>query len=195
LGFFFTQAEKNALYTEKFADTISTLRGQPSYTEYWKDASHAGQQAMLWTDLSTYLTDDILVKVDRMSMANSLEVRSPLLDHKVVEFMAQVQRKHKYTYRESKILLRRLAERYVPAAILDRPKQGFAIPLAAWLQNELRPWLEEILLSPQAVERGFFSEVALRKMVADHLARRRDYSQQLWALLMLEVFLGQCESR
>ncbi len=150
---------------------------------------------MLWTDLSTYLTDDILVKVDRMSMANSLEVRSPLLDHKVVEFMAQVQRKHKYTYRESKILLRGLAERYVPAAILDRPKQGFAIPLASWLQNELRPWLEEILLSPQAIERGFFSEMALRKMVSDHLARRRDYSQQLWALLMLEVFLGQCESR
>lgn len=150
---------------------------------------------MLWSDLSTYLTDDILVKVDRMSMANSLEVRSPLLDHKVVEFMAQVDRKHKYTYRKSKILLRALAERYVPAAILDRPKQGFAIPLAGWLQNELRPWLEEILLSPQALERGIFSELRLKKMVADHLAQRRDYSQQLWALLMLEVFLGQCESR
>ncbi|MFT5378402.1 MAG: asparagine synthase (glutamine-hydrolyzing) [Candidatus Latescibacterota bacterium] len=149
---------------------------------------------MLWTDLGTYLSDDILVKVDRMSMANSLEVRSPLLDHKVVEFMAQVNRKQKYTYRQSKVLLRALAERYVPAAILNRPKQGFSIPLASWLQNELHPWLEEILLSPKALERGMFSELALRKMVADHLAQRRDYSQQLWALLMLEVFLSQQES-
>jgi len=148
---------------------------------------------MLWTDLATYLSDDILVKVDRMSMANSLEVRSPLLDHKVVEFMAQANRKQKYTYRKSKVLLRALAERYVPAAILNRPKQGFAIPLAGWLQNELRPWLEEVLLSPQALGRGFFSEPILRKMVADHLAQRRDYSQQLWALLMLEVFLAEQE--
>jgi asparagine synthase (glutamine-hydrolysing) len=150
---------------------------------------------MLWTDLGTYLTDDILVKVDRMSMANSLEVRSPLLDHKVVEFMAQTHRKQKYTYGQSKVLLREVAARYVPREILNRPKQGFAIPLAGWLQNELRPFLEEVLLSRRALERGYFSEVALRKMVADHLAQRRDYSQQLWALLMLEVFLGQCESR
>jgi asparagine synthase (glutamine-hydrolysing) len=150
---------------------------------------------MLRADLSTYLTDDILVKVDRMSMANSLEVRSPFLDHKVVEFMAQIQRKQKYTYTKSKVLLRELAQRYVPAAILDRPKQGFAIPLAGWLQGPLRPWLEEVLLAPQALERGFFAEGALRKMVADHVAQRRDYSQQLWALLMLEAFLAQGDKR
>ncbi len=128
-----------------------------------------------------------------MSMANSLEVRSPLLDVKIVEFMAQVPREQKFTRFADKVLLRHVAERYVPKSILDRPKQGFAIPLAGWLQNELRPWLEEVLLSPSALERGFFKEEALRSMVADHMARRRDYSQQLWALLMLEVWLQKGE--
>ena len=193
MGFFFTQKEKSALYAENFADTLSKERAEPSYTEYWEAAARAGEQSMLRTDLSTYLTDDILVKVDRMSMAHSLEVRSPLLDHEVIEFMARVPRQQKYTYGQSKILLRALAERYVPKAILDRPKQGFAIPLGAWLRGPLRPWLQEVLLAPSAVQRGLFARDALRSMVDDHIAQRRDYSQQLWALLMLETWFIERE--
>ena len=135
VGLFFTQTEKTALYTENFADTLYKTSSEPSYSTYWKDASLAGSQAMLQADLYTYLTDDILVKVDRMSMAHSLEVRSPLLDQEVIAFMARVPRAVKYTEWNSKILLRSLAQRYLPQAILNRPKQGFAIPLGAWIRG------------------------------------------------------------
>lgn len=144
---------------------------------------------MLWLDLMTYLPDDILVKVDRMSMACSLEVRSPLLDHEVVEFAAGLPRDHKFNLTQGKRLLRRLAGRYLPPSILQRPKQGFAVPLASWLQGELRPWMEEILLSKSCLQRGFFAPTHLRQMMSEHLRGQRDYSQQLWALMVLELWL------
>jgi hypothetical protein len=184
LGFFFTQAEKNSLYTEKFADTISSA--EPSLQSYFAGAAHAGAQQMLWVDLMSYLPDDILVKVDRMSMANSLEVRVPLLDHRVVEFMAQVNKEQKYTQFNSKILLRDVARRYLPREILDRPKQGFAIPLAGWLQKELKPMLHDVLEPARVQRRGLFNSDRITQMIAEHSVGKRDYSQQLWALLMLE---------
>jgi asparagine synthase (glutamine-hydrolysing) len=139
----------------------------------------------------TYLTDDILVKVDRMSMACSLEVRSPLLDHEVIEFMAGVSVRHKYDLRSTKRLLRRVAERYVPAEILQRPKHGFSVPLASWLQTDLKAWMQD-LLSPQAVaSRGLFEPAEVTGMVDRHLRGERDLSQQLWALLMLEAWFRQ----
>ncbi len=149
---------------------------------------------MLWLDLMTYLPDDILVKVDRMSMACSLEVRSPLLDHQVVEFAARLPRAHKYGLFEGKRVLRHLARRYLPGAILERPKQGFAIPLAAWLQQALRPWLEETLRSRACRQRGVFAAARVEQLLADHQEGRRDYSQQLWAMLVLELWLQQSSS-
>lgn len=148
---------------------------------------------MLQADLSTYLTDDILVKVDRMSMAHSLEVRSPLLDQEVVAFMARQPRALKYTEWDSKILLRALAQRYLPQAILNRPKQGFAIPLGAWIRGPLRPWVNDVLCSKRADQRGLFSAQRIRHMIEAHMAHRRDYSQQLWALMMLEAWISQGE--
>lgn len=146
---------------------------------------------MLWMDLMAYLPDDILVKVDRMSMACSLETRAPLLDHKVVEFMAQIPKKQKFTLTKSKRLLRAVAARYLPDSILRRPKQGFAIPLAGWLQRDLRGWMEDLLLSPVFYRRGIFREARVRRMIDDHTRGRRDYSQQLWALMMLELWFQQ----
>ena len=146
---------------------------------------------MLWFDLMTYLTDDILVKVDRMSMACSLEVRSPLLDHEVIEFMAGVSVHHKYDLRSTKRLLRRVAERYVPAEILQRPKHGFAVPLASWLKTDLKPWMQELLSSQAVASRGLFEPAEVTGMVDRHLRGERDLSQQLWALLMLEAWFRQ----
>jgi len=137
----------------------------------------------------SYLPDDILVKVDRMSMACSLEVRVPLLDHRVVEFMSQVDKKYKYTQFSDKVLLREVAQRYLPQNILQRPKQGFAIPLAGWLQKELKPMLEDLLAKSRLERRGLFDGARVERMVVDHATGRRDYSQQLWALLMLELWL------
>ncbi|MCC7264390.1 MAG: hypothetical protein IT369_17910 [Candidatus Latescibacteria bacterium] len=188
MGFFFTQAEKKTLYGENLAD-IFTADPASLSTRYAQAQMQAPGQEMLWLDLMTYLPDDILVKVDRMSMACSLEVRSPLLDHQVVEFAAQLPRAHKFGLLDGKRVLRHLARRYLPHAILERPKQGFAIPLAGWLQRELRPWLEETLRSGTCRQRGFFVPARVEEMMADHQQGRRDYSQQLWALLVLELWL------
>jgi asparagine synthase (glutamine-hydrolysing) len=146
---------------------------------------------MLWVDLMTYLPDDILVKVDRMSMACSLEVRAPLLDHHVVEFMAKIPKNQKHTLFESKVLLRALARRYLPEAILGRPKQGFVVPLAAWLRQELRPWMEDVLHSGACTQRGLFRGKAIDQIMAQHVQGQRDWSQQLWALLVLELWMQQ----
>ena len=189
LGFFFTQAEKSSLYAEKFADIISKDTDPASLQPYFDARLDAGTQSMMWVDLMSYLPDDILVKVDRMSMACSLEVRVPLLDHKVVEFMAQVEKKQKYTQFNNKILLRDLAQRYLPQNILQRPKQGFAIPLASWLQRELKPMVDEVLAPTRMRQRGLFDPDHVERMVTDHQQGRRDYSQQLWAILMLELWL------
>ena len=190
-AFFFTQREKSDLYAEYFADTLSEDTEQGSLAPYADEQAHAGQQAMMWFDLMTYLPDDILVKVDRMSMACSLEARAPLLDHKVVEFMAGVPRSLKFGVRRSKYLLRKVAARYLPESILSRPKQGFAIPLSGWLQGDLREWMQEILLSSNFRSRGYFKPEAVANMIEAHLRGRRDYSQQLWALLVLELWFDR----
>jgi len=195
LGFFFTQREKNALYAENFADNIDREAGGESLRGYFQEQHHAGSQSMLWVDLMTYLPDDILVKVDRMSMACSLEARAPLLDHKVVEFMARVPAHYKFTLRRSKYLLRQLAARYLPGEILERPKQGFAIPLGRWLQEDLRSWMEDLLLSSTSLQRGYFNAAAIEQMIHSHHSGRRDYSQQLWALMVLELWFQKERSR
>jgi asparagine synthase (glutamine-hydrolysing) len=144
---------------------------------------------MIWSDLLTYLPDDILVKVDRMSMACSLEVRSPFLDHEVVEWMAGMPRRFKYGLRYTKPLLRRLGERLLPAHIVKRPKQGFVVPINRWLKNELRPWMQEALLASDSRLKPYCRREALENMVDQHLSGRRDWSQQIWALIALESWL------
>ena len=121
----------------------------------------------------------------------SLEARVPLLDHKLVEFAAALPRSAKFGLRRSKHLLRQVAARYLPDSILSRPKQGFAIPLAQWLQEDLREWMRDILQSERCRQRGLFRGAAIDAMIETHLQGRRDYSQQLWALLVLELWFNR----
>ncbi|MBT3342807.1 MAG: asparagine synthase (glutamine-hydrolyzing), partial [Gemmatimonadetes bacterium] len=182
-AFFFPPAAKAELYTAEFSESLRSCSAPGSYEAY-EATAFAGGADMMWFDLMTYLTDDILVKVDRMSMACSLEVRSPLLDQDLVEFMAGVSVRHKFDRTSSKKLLRRLAQRYLPQEVLERPKHGFAVPLAGWLQGDMRSWMQD-LLSPQAVAaRGLFEPQAVERMVGRHVRGEQDFSQQLWALLM-----------
>ncbi|HIG17233.1 MAG TPA: asparagine synthase (glutamine-hydrolyzing) [Candidatus Handelsmanbacteria bacterium] len=186
-AFFLLEGEKQALYTEEFAATLDGGRHPRAPAPAATD--------LMQIDQGTYLPDDILAKVDRASMACSLEVRSPLLDHRLVEYMAGVPRHWKVTLRERKILLRRIARKYLPAHIIDRPKQGFSIPLNAWLQGPLRDWMEELLSVHSLQQRGWFRPQTVRRVVDDHLQGRRDFSQQLWALMMLELWLRRRVSR
>jgi asparagine synthase (glutamine-hydrolysing) len=143
---------------------------------------------MLYVDAKTYMVADILTKVDRMSMLNSLEVRVPILDHVVVEYAASLGADWKLRGGTQKYILRRLAERVgVPSEVIHRGKQGFALPLVHWMRNELREMLM-VLLEPRTLQRGYFVAAGVRKLVDDHLHRGRETTGRLWRLLMLELW-------
>jgi asparagine synthase (glutamine-hydrolysing) len=140
------------------------------------------------TDLRTYLPDDILAKVDRASMAYSLEARVPLLDHRIVEFAARLPLEYKVRGGVTKYLLRKILYRHVPRALLDRPKMGFGIPVNRWLRNELRPLLEEYLGEERVRREGFLRPEGVTRVVREHLSGRRDHQYRLWALLVLAMW-------
>jgi asparagine synthase (glutamine-hydrolysing) len=142
----------------------------------------------LYLDLKTWLADDGLVKVDRMSMAHALEVRSPLLDHRVMEFAARVPSHFKLNGTETKILLRRVAARLLPAEILARPKRGFAPPVSRWLREDLRDLSHDLLLAPDALAADLFDRRQVARLLAEHEGRRIEAGWAIWTLLMLEVW-------
>ena len=144
-------------------------------------------ERMQFYDTATYLPDDILQKVDRASMANSLEVRPPLLDHRIVEFSWRLPRHLRLRNGETKWLLRRVLDRYVPRALVARPKMGFAIPLASWLRGPLRDWAED-LLDPRSVSGGLLDPAAVRKLWLEHVDGGRNRSGALWTILMFEAW-------
>ena len=142
----------------------------------------------LYLDLKTWLADDGLVKVDRMSMAHALEVRCPLLDHRLVEFAARVPSRLKLDGGRTKILLRRVAERRLPGEILSRPKRGFAPPVTRWLREDLRDLSRDLLLGPDAMARDLFDRREVASLLDDHGSGRLDAGWAIWTLLMLEVW-------
>ena len=138
--------------------------------------------ACLFADLTMYLPDDLLTKLDRASMAVGLEGRVPILDHRVVEFAWQLP----LALRTRKALLRRVLARYIPRSVFERPKMGFEVPIAGWLRGPLRSWAEEFL-DPRALEvGGVFAVGAVRNVLSEHLAGRMDAGHLLWSILMLE---------
>jgi asparagine synthase (glutamine-hydrolysing) len=144
---------------------------------------------MQYADMKTYMTADVLTKVDRMSMACSLEVRCPLLDHVFVEFAAKLPISMKLRKQTGKYLLRRLAEKLgVPRETLYRPKQGFALPLKHWMCAELKDDITALLLEPRTLQRGYFRKTAIERLLAEHQRGERDHSAALWQLLAFELW-------
>ncbi len=142
-----------------------------------------------YLDMKTYLPGDILTKVDRASMAHALEVRVPLLDHKLVEWISGLPPEMKLNGSEGKYIFKKAMEKYLPHDILYRRKQGFAVPLAAWFRGPLRARVQQALLGPTLADTGMFNQDYLRELVEQHLSGRRDYSAPIWTLLMFEAFL------
>jgi asparagine synthase (glutamine-hydrolysing) len=144
---------------------------------------------MLYVDTKTYMTADVLAKVDRMSMATSLEVRSPLMDHVFVEWVTGLPVEWKLHGKTQKYILRKLAERVgVPKEVLYRRKQGFALPLVHWIKNELKDLLLTTLLEPRTLQRGYFNPQGVRQLLDEHFAGRRVHSGRIWRLLMFELW-------
>jgi len=142
-----------------------------------------------YLDMKTYLVGDILTKVDRASMAHSLEVREPLLDHPLMEWLSGLPPGLKLRGREGKYLFKRALEPYLPQEILYRPKMGFSVPLAGWFRGPLRQQVRDAVLGPVMTDSGYFNPRFLREMVDEHQSGARDYSVSLWSLLMFEAFL------
>lgn len=142
-----------------------------------------------YLDMKTYLPGDILTKVDRASMAHALEVRVPLLDHKLVEWISGLPPEMKLKGSEGKYIFKKSMEKYLPHDILYRKKQGFAVPLASWFRGPLRERVQQALLGPTLADTGMFNQAFLREIVEQHLSGRRDYSAPIWTLLMFEAFL------
>jgi asparagine synthase (glutamine-hydrolysing) len=153
-------------------------------------ATHATRalDRMLDVDLRLWLPDDLLMKMDKMSMAASIEARVPLLDHPFVEWAARLPERFKVQGRDGKVLLKRLARKLLPREVVDRPKVGFTVPLSPWFRGPLRELLADTLLSPACLGRGYYDPAVLRGYVADHLDGRRDRSRELWTLLTLELW-------
>jgi asparagine synthase (glutamine-hydrolysing) len=185
----FTPGDKVRLCTAEFRHALDRHEPFDAFERHFervRDLDHLSR--ILYVDLKTYLANDILVKVDRMAMANSLEVRSPLLDHKVIEFAATLPPDLKFRRTTSKYLLKRHLEPRVPASVIHRPKMGFSIPLAGWLRRDLRELGRDLLLSDRAAGRGYFVASEVRRLWEDHQRGARNHAQHLWALMMLELW-------
>jgi asparagine synthase (glutamine-hydrolysing) len=143
---------------------------------------------LLYIDSKTYLPGDILTKVDRMSMAASLEARVPLLDHKLIEFVSRVPASFKLRGHETKYLLKKAVADIVPQAILNRPKQGFGVPMQEWINRQLRSRIRDTLDSSISKQRGYINPGYTQTLLEEHERGRRDHSMALWALFMLELW-------
>jgi asparagine synthase (glutamine-hydrolysing) len=188
---YFTPEAKRSLYTDEFADHLGKHDSTAWLSGRLKSLRRDGLQspdALLAADLGSYLPEDLLVKTDIATMANSLEARSPFLDHKVMEFAARLPIDFKLRGTTLKYLLKRVARPLLPAGVLNRRKMGFGAPVGRWMRNELRPLINDALLSPRALNRGYFRADSVRRLVCEHTDGVRDQASRLWALLWLELW-------
>src|SRR3954468_7935697 len=179
------------LISDEFVD-VGSAAGDPLQVmrDYVQSAPAENPlDRVLYLDSKTYLPGDILTKVDRMSMAVSLEGRVPMLDHVFLEYVAALPSDWKLRGRTQKYILRKLAERVgVPNEVLNRPKQGFALPLVHWMRHELKDLIVTTLTESRTMQRGYFNPKGVRRLLDEHFQGRRDQSARIWRLLMLELW-------
>ncbi len=183
----FTNDEKAALYNQEFTRKTKHNLPENLLCEAYNSA-HAvtSLDRMLYTDITKYLPEDLLIKADRMTMAHSLEARSPLLDQELIEFSAKVQDKYKLKGNTLKYILKKLAEKYLPSEIIYRQKQGFGVPLGSWFRNELKVYLQDSFKNSSLVKANILEHDSVQKLIGEHLTGKKNLGRKLFTLLMLE---------
>ncbi|HSH30480.1 MAG TPA: XrtA/PEP-CTERM system amidotransferase [Thiohalobacter sp.] len=184
-------ALRRQLYSAELNRELGGYRGIEVFRRYLDNAPEHPLSRVQYLDMKTYLAGDILTKVDRASMAHSLEVRVPVLDHKFVEWVSGLPPRLKLHQREGKLIFKRAMERYLPDDILYRKKMGFAVPLAAWFRGPLREKVRHSLLGPDLLDTGLFNPDFIRRLVDQHQSGQRDHSAVIWSLLMYASFQRQ----
>jgi asparagine synthase (glutamine-hydrolysing) len=182
---------ERSFFFGEFLETAARLPDPRRQFQQYYDHAPASDtlSRLMYLDVKTYLAGDILAKVDRMSMATSLEVRVPILDHVFVEWAATMPVEWKFRNGTRKYVLKKLAERLgLPAHLLHRRKQGFQLPLVEWMRNELKGQFLALLLEPRTLQRGYFRPEAVRSLVKEHVTKRRNRSGILWRMLILELW-------
>ena len=178
-------------WTTILTDVDPSLARRAEVSKNPNDAatSEGFQQAWQAYDTLSYLPGDILTKVDRASMGVSLEARTPLLDHRVVEFAWSLPHAFKVQGRSGKRILRDVLARYVPRELFERPKVGFGVPIGDWLRGPLREWAEDLINESRLKKEGFFNPQPIRQKWAEHLHGRADWCYLLWDVLMFQAWL------
>jgi len=181
--------EKERLYSDPLKERLRGFDPYHIIKEHFKASSvldSLSQQQ--YVDIKTYLVDDILVKIDRMSMANSLEVRVPLLDHRFMELAASIPHYMRLKKFSTKHIFKNTMKRLLPLEIINRSKQGFSIPLKNWLRKDLKPMMLDILSEEQIKKRGYFNYNYVKKLIDEHLNGLENHSHRLWSLMVFELW-------
>jgi len=189
-----TDSQRQGLYRDSFRSELQGYHALEVFRRHGRRAPAASLSMVQYLDLKTYLPGDILTKVDRASMAHSLEVRGPLLDHTLVEWLAGLPPEMKLRRGRGKYLFTKALEPYLSQELLYRPKMGFGVPLASWFRGPLRERLRESVLGEAMSQLGWFDRESIQRMVDQHQSGVRDHSAPLWSLMMFEASLRRLHS-
>ena len=186
---FFNAEEKENIYNEQFSKKLEHIDSVDYLIAKFEELKTGDLvDKLLYADINSYLPEDLLVKVDIATMANSLEARVPFLDHRFMEMVAGIPSKLKLRGMKSKFILKTAFKDFLPEPILKRGKMGFGVPLSKWFRNELKEYVYEILLDPKTLNRGYFKGEVIERLLKDHIELRYDHSARIWALLVLEMW-------
>lgn len=192
----FNRTKREHLFS---ADVAASLNNDDAPEQSFIDIANAVKdqdllERLMYLDINTYLPSDVMTKVDRMTMANSLEARAPLLDSEVVAFSANLASNLKLKGKETKYILKKAMEGIVPNEILYREKQGFGVPMEEWINNELSDRMRETILDGNAVSSGYFNKKYIQILLDEHKSKRRDNSYALWILFMFELWSAKYQN-
>lgn len=187
---FLDEGAKAQFYSPEFHANLNGNHGFDFVTDLFARASKREPLAQLqYVDIKTYLVDDILTKVDRMSMASSVEARVPLLDHRIVEYCVNLPTSKKIQRGKTKIILRQAMRPYLPQMVIDKPKEGFSVPIKHWLRGPLKPLMLDLLASKRITDHGYFDPATVSRWVKEHLDGKVNHSHRLWSIMVFERWL------